>query len=539
MNQPFFKDNFEKLFLVAKVIVIFIFLVLLLRSFDLTIIQGEHYLQRSENNRLRKISLVAPRGRILTQSGEVLVDNLATYTDSEGFVIDREKGLFKKANGEEVVDVLVRRYHIGEAAAHLTGYLGEATEQELGEIRCPEEEINYQLHDQVGRGGLEEEYDCLLTGKKGEQLVEVDSRGRIVRELGGLPAQVGQDLVISLDFNLQNFIWEKLKELKGAVVVLEAKTGQVLALVSTPSFDPNVFGFKKDEDKIQGYLADKENTPFLNRTLGGAYPPGSVFKPVVAIAALEEGKINPQTTVIDSGPIKIGEWQYTNWYWNQYGGTEGEVDLTKGLQRSNDIYFYKIGEWLGANNLFAWGKKFGLGKKTGIDLPAESSGLMPSPDWKKKVKGEPWFLGNTYHLAIGQGDLTASPLQVATFTGAIANGGKLCPPQLKLKEKEDCIDLKINQNNLKAVQKGMIAACELGGTGFSFFNFKPQVGCKTGTAQVGGKEDQSHAWFSLFAPVADPKVVVVVFVEKGGSGAYAAGPIAKDIVEYLKSNKYF
>ncbi len=360
----------------------------------------------------------------------------------------------------------------------------------------------------------------------------------MVRQLGEIPAQVGEDLIISLDFDLQEFVWEKLKEQKGAVVVLESKTGQILSLVSAPSFDPNAFGFNKDEEKVESYLKDKENTPFFNRSLGGSYPPGSVFKPVVAIAALEEEKINPETIVVDSGPIKIGQWQYTNWYWNMYGVAEGEVNLTKGIARSNDIYFYKVGEWLGADNLVSWGKKFGLGQKTGIDLPAESAGLMPSPEWKKKVRGEPWFLGNTYHLSIGQGDLTATPLQVAAYTAAIANGGKFCPPQLKLKEQDDCLDLELRAENLKAVQKGMIAACQPKGSAASFFDFVPQVGCKTGTAQTG-REDESHAWFSLFVPASDPQLVVVVFIEKGGSGATVAAPIAKDIVEYLKQEKYF
>ncbi|MBL7078655.1 hypothetical protein ISS42_03285 [Candidatus Shapirobacteria bacterium] len=572
MRQPFFDIDQEKLFLLTKAILLSSFLILTLRSFDLAVIRGSYYLKRSENNRLRKISLAAPRGRIITQSGQVLVDNLGTYTDKQGNQLERERALFKKAAGEEVVDRLVRRYYLNEAAAHLTGYLGETTEAELGHFRCPEREINYQLGDQVGRGGLEEQYDCFLTGKTGEELIEVDFRGRLIRELGKIQAESGEDLIISLDLDLQKYIWEKIKEIKGAVVVLEAVSGQILALVSAPSFEPNAFGLAKNEAKIESYLSDQENTPLLNRSLGGAYPPGSVFKPVVAIAGLEEGKIKENTIVEDAGPIIIGQWQYTNWYWNDYGMVEGEVDLIKGLKRSNDIYFYKVGEWLGANNLVAWAEKFGLGKITGIDLPAESAGLLPSPDWKKKIKGEPWFLGNTYHLAIGQGDLTASPLQIAVLTAAIANGGRLCRPHLavntlstlkvedpvtfKVDNTSDCHDLRITPKHLQLVQQGMIEACRPGGTGFPFFDFVPQVGCKTGTAQAGGKDDEPHAWFTLFAPalstapdtpevgpdssgVASRSVVVTVFVEKGGSGAYIAAPIAKDIVEYLKEQKYF
>lgn len=560
MALPSFLDS-EGLFSITGIFLFLSFLILFLRSFELTIIKGGYYYQQSENNRLRQINLPSPRGRILSRDGQVLLDNLIVYTDFEGNQLDRENGLLKKARGEEVVDVLKRRYYLAQSGAHLTGYLGAVTEEELNQIRCPQKEINFQLHDQVGRGGLEEEYDCLLTGKEGKRLVEVNSREKIVRELGRVEAQPGRDLIISLDLDLQKFCWQKLKDQKGAIVVLEADTGQVLALVSSPSFNPNHFTWQRDEAKIESYLTDTGNTPFLNRSLGGAYPPGSVFKPVVALGALAEGKITPETIIEDNGPIIIGQWQYTNWYWNQYGRTEGEVNLVKGLKRSNDIYFYKIGEWLGANNIIKWAEKFGLGEPTGIDLPAEAGGLVPSPEWKKKTKGEPWFLGNTYHLAIGQGDLTATPLQIAMMTAAVANGGKLCRPHLaapNIPKVSNCRDLGINQKHLKVVQEGMFEACRPGGTGFPFFNFTPLVGCKTGTAELGNGTDDAHAWFTLFVPVlstapdtpkvvrqladsgvASRSVVITVFIERGGSGAYVAAPIAREIAEYLKEQKYF
>ncbi|MFH1601561.1 MAG: penicillin-binding transpeptidase domain-containing protein [Candidatus Shapirobacteria bacterium] len=495
-------------------------------------------MKSAENNRLRKIPLLAPRGRIVGLSGEVLADDLIIYQDAQGKELEREQALLQKAAGGEVVDVLARRYLLKEAAAHLTGYLGSVGEKELGKKRCAEKDINYSLHDQVGRGGLEEIYDCLLAGEEGEKLVEVDSQGQIVRELGRIDPQPGEDLVVSLDLGLQKFAWEKIKDLKAAVVVLEAETGKILALVSAPSFDPNVFGLDRDEEKVKSYLGDRENTPLFNRALAGAYQPGSVFKPVLAVAGLEERVIDSQTSVFDTGFIQIGEWQYKNWYWTDYGRTEGEVNLVKAIQRSNDIYFYKLGEWLGVDNISKWASRLGLGKKTGIDLPAEASGLVPTADWKRQVRSEIWFLGNTYHFAIGQGDLTTTPLQIAQMTAAVTNGGRLCQPQINGLLESNCLDLGISRANLEVIKEGMRQACQSGGTGFPFFDFNPPAGCKTGTAQTGG-EEESHAWLSAFFPADKPKISMVVFVEKGGSGAYVAAPIAREIADYLKNANYF
>jgi len=538
--KALFIMNRENVFLAGALLLFISFLVIWVRNFELAIIKGGYYYRWAENNRLRKVEIAAPRGRILNRDGEVLVDNVAVYLDKGGIKLAREEGLRQKAEGKEVVNVLQRRYWPKEAAAHLTGYLGAVEEGELGKERCSQKQIDYQLNDLMGRGGLEQEYDCLLLGRSGERLVEVNSQGEIIRGVGRREAKPGEDLIITIDFDLQKLVYKKMEEKKGAVVVLAPRDNSVLAMVSSPSFDPNAFTWQRDEDKIRGYLEDVEEMPFLNRAISGTYHPGSVFKPIVAIGALEEGKINGQTTVEDVGVIKIGKWEYRNWYWTDYGQKEGRVDLVKGIKRSNDIYFYKIGEWLGARQLAGWAKKFGLGELTGIDLPGERKGLIPSPEWKQEVKGEPWFLGNTYHFAIGQGDLTTTPLQMAVVTAAIANGGKLCQPHLKLERSQrDCQDLEISKENLQLIRRGMMEACSPKGTGFPFFNFKPQVGCKTGTAEVGDGTGDSHAWFTLFAPVDNPEVVITVFVERGGSGAHVAAPIAKEIMEYLVKRGYF
>jgi len=536
-------QNRENVFLGGALLLLISFLVIWVRNFELAIIKGGYYYRWAENNRLRKVEIVAPRGRVLSRDGKILVDNVATYLNEEGVRLEREEGLRQKAEGKEVVDVLQRRYWLGEAAAHLTGYLGAVEEGELGRERCSLKQINYQLSDSVGRGGLEQKYDCFLLGKSGERLVEVNSQGKIIREVGCREAKPGEDLIVTIDFDLQKLVHKKMEEKEGAAIVLSPQDNSVLAMVSSPAFDPNAFTWQRDEDKIRGYLRDTEKMPLLNRAISGTYHPGSVFKPIVAIGALEEGKIDGQTTVEDVGVIKIGEWEYRNWYWTDYGQKEGLVDLVKGIKRSNDIYFYKIGEWLGAKNIALWAKRFGLGELTEIDLPGERKGLVPSPEWKQKTKGEPWFLGNTYHFAIGQGDLATTPLQMAVATAVIVNGGKLCQPQLRLREEsgeiESCQDLKIDKENLQLIKRGMTETCSPEGTGFPFFNFKPQVGCKTGTAEVGDGTDDSHAWFTLFAPVDNPKVVIAVFVERGGSGAYIAAPIAKEIMEYLVKRGYF
>jgi len=517
------------------------FLILWVRACELTLIKGDYYYRWAEENRLRKIELVSPRGRILTKEGRVLADNVVLYNDPQGHHLERQEALLRQQKGEEVVSILKRRYPLGEKAAHLTGYLGKAEAKELAQERCPAKALEYQADDWVGRGGLEAEYDCFLVGKPGKKLVEVNSRGQVVREIGQIEPEPGDDLLTTIDFDLQQFVFQQLKGKKGAVVVLQLPEASVLALVSWPSFDPNVFNFQRDEAKIRHYLQDEEGMPFLNRVISGAYHPGSVFKPVVALAALEEGKVSAETLIEDTGVIKVGEWQFSNWYWNQYGRTEGKVDLVKALKRSNDIYFYKIGEWLGAEKITHWAHRFGLGELTGIDLPGESRGLVPSPEWKKEVKGEAWFLGNTYHFAIGQGDLALTPLQVALLTAAVAGEGRVCQPHLAANIHEPnlnvCRDLGGSRKNWQLVKEGMIEACRPGGTGFPFFNSSPPVGCKTGTAEVGDGTDDSHAWFTLFVPAEQPRLVVTVFVERGGSGAYVAAPLAKQVVEFLAQEK--
>ena len=308
------------------------------------------------------------------------------------------------------------------------------------------------------------------------------------------------------------------------VVVSDVGTGEILALVSSPSFDPG----------RPAEFVDRPEKPFFNRAVGGEYPPGSVFKLVTAVAGLEEGKVTETTQIEDTGEIRVGEFRYSNWYFDQYGRKEGALNLVGGLRRSNDIFFYRVGEAVGPEKLAEWARRLGLGKATGWELGGEGAGLVPDPAWKEKFKGERWWLGNTYHMAIGQGDVAVTPLQVNMLTGVVGTG-RLCRPEIIFNFQFsifNCEDLGISEKTLELVRQGMTEACLPGGTAFPLFGWEPQVACKTGTAQHGGKETLPHAWFTVLAPADKPEIALTVLVEAAGEGSYEAAPVAKEILEY-------
>jgi len=479
--------------------------VLAIRLAILTLAEGGRLKLLAEGNSVRQEREKAKRGEILDRYG-------LPFTKTE-----KEEG------------IRGREYLLGEKAAHLVGYLSETKEEELG---C-REGLCYQMGDLIGRNGVEREFEGQLKGKEGGRLVEVEANGRMVRELGANPSEAGQDLVLSVDQQLQRVVAEAMAGRKGAVVALSMQ-GKLLALYSAPSFNPNLFTAHPDEQKLQAYLADSENQVFLNRVSGGEYPPGSVFKLVTAYAALESGKIDGETKIEDTGEIKIDKYRYGNWYYDQYGRKEGEIGVVRALSRSNDIFFYKIGEQVGVDELIAWAKKFGLGEPTGIELEGEQVGLVPSRLTKERQTGEKWFLGNTYHLSIGQGDLLVTPLQVARMTVA-AVSGRLCRVSLLKDKLVQCEELGLASKNLELVREGMREACAEGGVAFPFFEFAPYVLCKTGTAQHAGqergKEVKPHAWITLAYPGENPELVLVVMLEEAGEGSYEAAPVAKAILE--------
>ena len=529
------------------------FFVLIFRLFSLTIIHGHEYRVLADGNRTKEIILHAPRGILLDRTGTPLVRNI------------------ERANRS-----FTREYLYPLSTAHVVGYTAEITAPELADDYYAMR--NYKLGDRLGRTGAESYFEERLRGRDGRELHEVDANGNTMRILGTDPALPGENISLSLDAKLSEAVYKAFPAgQKGAIVVSNPRTGEILALFSSPTFSLNDFSLGQSKEQYDAFMANPDE-PMFDRAIGGVYPPGSTFKIVTGVGALEEGAITAQTTYEDTGVIKLGQFSFPNWYFLQYGKTEGEMNLVSAFKRSNDIYFYKAGEALGITKLAAWARKFGIGKPLGIELPGEASGLMPDPVWKnlnfvtaadREARNNLWFTGDTYHVAIGQGYLLTTPLQVNFWTNAIANGGKLCRPTIvhaanpETAEKTNCKDLGIKKETLNTVLEGMKDACATGGTGWPFFDFSVKVGestssavvrkipvaCKTGTAEFGDPNGKTtHAWFTAFAPLrpsdsagqatldantitGEPEISVTVLVEGAGQGSDIAGPIAKKIFE--------
>lgn len=485
-------------------VLVLFFLFLVSRLFELQIIKGKYYRELSDGNRIKRIKIAAPRGIIYARGGEILVGN---HGDGK------------------------RDYPLGPIFAHAGGYLGEANEEEIGKInpKCSGKGPKV-LGDFVGRSGLEEEYDCVLRGMPGEELIEVDITGKYVRTLGKIEPVPGEDIKTNIDFGLQKKVSEVMAEKKGGIIATDSK-GEVLAFYSSPSYDPNNVAESLNDPAL----------PLFNRVVGGLYHPGSVFKPTVAVAALEENKIDKNYRYLDTGIIRVNDYSYTNWYFTQYGKTEGEIGIVRALARSTDTFFYNLGEITGIENMASYADKFGYSEKSGIDIPGEVPGLIPTPEWKKRVKNEAWFLGNTYHFAIGQGDVAVTPIEVNRAIGVIAGGGEICQPRIVGIPK--CISLNLKKETLDLVKEGMEGVCSQGGTGFTFFDWNNSgstkltttnhglVACKTGTAETN-EDGKTHAWFTLFYPSDFPEINLTVLVEGGGEGSTVAGPIARKIMDY-------
>ncbi len=554
------------------------------RLVDLQIISGKYHQALADGNRIRRIPIKAPRGEIVDRSGKPLARNipiykLATFTNS-GIVretqdITREQALTIQASDTEEANRLLiqvaREYPLGAISAHLLGYVNETAKDEIGkkDMECGGKLQNgYQLGDLIGRSGVEAQYDCLLRGINGEELIEVDARGKLVRRLGRREPVSGENITLTIDSNLQTVAYNALTDapnekgsaprresgevVRGGLVVQNPQTGAVLALVSVPSFDPATL-----KDNYSTLVLDK-NLPFFDRVIGGAYHPGSTFKIVTATAGLETGKIDADFKWNDEGFIKLGGTTFRNWYYIKYGRGEGLVDVTRALARSTDTFFYKVGEFVGVNSLAEWSTAYNLGRKTGIDLPGEGAGIVPTPEWKERVLGERWYLGNTYNFSIGQGDLTSTPLQINGVAGVIASGGKWCKPYIlqgvggvdKGSEKnENCREMGIKPQTLQLIKVGMIGACSPGGTAGQFFTYHfsetpdgARVACKTGTAQYTTAIDTTHAWFTSYGPEAlgsaniQPQITATVLIEQGGEGSTVAAPVIKKVYEeYFKN----
>lgn len=524
-------------------LVSFLFLILLGRLFQLQIINGKENLFLADNNRARRLTVRAPRGLLIDRHGEALVQNSPVYiikNDKEkNEEITREKALELQSQNQNVIISTKRKYLEGNSFAHLIGYLGEVSAEELRSGKLDLK--GYSGGSLIGRSGIEEWYENELKGKDGSELLEINTSGEIIRNIDRVLPTPGKKLTLAVDKKLQSIAASQMEGKKGAVIATNPQNGEVLIYYSSPSYDLNIFSDEKRNNELVKLIKDEENMPLLNRIIAGLYQPGSTFKIVTSIAGLEEGKITADTLINDPGVLEVAGFKYANWYYTQYSRTEGEVNLVKAISRSTDTYFYKLGEYIGIENLAKWAKTFGLDRVFGIDLPGELSGFVGTPEWKQKTRGEGWFLGNTYHMSIGQGDLDLTPLGVNLMTGVVANGGKICIPRVlrigfeNTPYEAECRDVGIKKEYLDLVKKGMIGACSTGGTAYPFFGFKPTVACKTGTAEVGDDGKTTHAWFTVFAPADDPQIVLTVLVERGGEGSAVAAPIAKEILkEYFR-----
>ncbi len=549
------KRDFSVRMLSVRLVGLGVFFVLLAGLARTQVLEGAYYRDLSNGNRVREVFLPAPRGIIYDRNGKPLVSNIPAYrlvrcTDQgrkcEADTISRDQAIdfqTSSQNSSEKVDLVVdssREYLEREATAHALGYVSEISAQELTDN--PE----YVPGDKIGRGGIEESYEVPLRGERGKELVEVDALGRRLKVLSAVLPKPGNNLKLGLDINLQKTAYEAIKEKSegAAIIATNPKTGEVLAVASNPSFDPNIFtDFSIDSserNRVINSLFSDSSRPLFDRAISGTYPPGSTFKVITSTAGLENKKIDEDFTIEDTGIIVIGPYKFANWKFLHDGGTQGVLNVVGALKVSNDIFFYKLGEKVGLDGLVSWMQKYGLARKTGIDLPGEMSGVVPTKDWRSKFAPE-WYLGDTFHLAIGQGKLLVTPVQINAWTNVVANGGKLCKPHV-VQGVSDCSDLGISKKTLGLIKEGLIEACSAGGTAYPLFNFKDpkdkdktiQIACKTGTAEIGDLDNKTHAWLTAYAPANNPEISVTVLVEKGGEGSDTAAPIVKDVL-----TKYF
>lgn len=587
-------------------VLFFTFIALLIlfgRTAYIQAFKGDYYHQQAEGNRIRLKYLKSPRGIIYGRNFEPLVKNIPSFSlylspvdlpheeEARNQVLaevakitdlnldeikekldESSPYYFQQITIKEDIDYLdalrleieserlpgvnletvTKRQYLSEASSlsHLLGYEGKITEEELAN------HPDYFIDDRLGKTGLEYSYEDVLRGQYGREEIEVDALGKKKKLLAQEAEQPGHSLVLTIDPELQNEAEKVLKQVlaanhkeRGSVIAMDPNTGEILAMVSWPAFDNNLFSQGIKPEDYQKYLSDT-NRPLFNRSITGEYPSGSTFKPIVAAAALEEGIINAHTSFYSVGGIQIDKWFFPDWK----AGGHGWTDVIKALAESVNTFFYYIGggdndkmDYLGVNKIVEYAKKFGLSTETGIDLPGERPGFLPTMKWKEVTKGEPWYIGDTYHLAIGQGDILVTPLQVASYTATFANGGTYYQPYL-VKEIIDAdgktvqdIQPKvlnsdfIDPQNIAIVNQGLRRAVTDGSArALSDLPFK--VAGKTGTAEWNSQKSP-HAWFTGFAPYDNPEISITVLVEEGGEGSAVALPVAKEILRWWFTQK--
>jgi len=564
---------------VVAILILLGFLIILLRLWQLQILQGDVLRKVSESNRLRVIMVPAPRGIIFDRNGIPLVKNTPYFCASiipeefddasipslAGVLHLTEDALREKLGNivrspftpvklkedlsfDEVSYIEARRsdfpgliveievgreYLYGGIGAHIIGYLGKLTPVQSKDPEFRDVPPNAF----IGQWGVEKFFDKSLRGTAGERLIEVDAIGREIRLLRENPAVKGTDLTLSLDIALQKAAEDAFGEKAGALVALKVDTGEILGFVSEPSFDPNRFAKGISAEDWNALAADKK-VPMLNRAIQSQYPPGSTFKIITAIAALEAGALDTTTKVDCRGGINYGKWHFG--CWKKPG--HNVVSLHRALVESCDVYFYDAGRRAGFDKVAEYATMFGLGKETGFPIGRERKGLIPNSRWKQEVRKAPWLLGETFINSIGQGYVAATPIQMAVMMSAVSNGGAVYKPSI-LKGAEPVVVRKAEVSpatleEIRSALSGVVS--EPGGTGGAARSGTVSIGGKTGTAQVVGirkdsknlsEQFRDHAWFVAFAPVEKPEIAMSVLVEHGGHGGSAAAPIAKKAIE--------
>lgn len=593
IETPFKRQGLNILWFVS----VFFISILLIRIFYLDMVQNKYYADISKDNRVRSISIKALRGEILDRDGKVLArsvpsmdavimpsylpddfqkrkemaegvakilgldaNNVETMVESqnrksteavllaENITQEQVLILMEKASdfpGIFIENTAIRHYEYSNIFSQVIGYDGKITQEEMS--KNPE----YKMTDYIGKASLEKQYEKELRGIAGAKQVEVDSKGNIKKDLGIISPKAGNDLILNIDADLQKKLYDSMAEIldktekkMAAAVAIDPRNGGVLAMVSLPSYDNNLFAGGINSKDYQIIITDK-NLPLLNRAINGEYPPGSTIKPAVAAAALSEGVITPDT-IIDGmgGSINVGGFNFGDWK------THGPSDVRLAIAQSNNIFFYSIGggygniQGLGMSRMKKYENLFGFGSITGIDLPGESEGFIPDEQWKLDTLKEKWYIGNSYHASIGQGYITATPLQLANYTAALANGGTLYVPRIvsqirKNDGKVELIDTDIIRKNfidssvMQVVREGMRKTIT-DGTAQSLKDLPVAVAGKTGTSQYGG-EGKTHGWFISFAPYENPEIALVILAEGDGDGHSLGIPVTKAVYEeYFK-----
>lgn len=577
-------------------IIVLFFVIFAVRIFYLDIINGDYYADISKGNRIRSTVIKAPRGKIMDRHGQILASNIPSMDaiiipadlpkkESEkqlviykvanilGTAEQEVKNIFEIKNedsldpillkenitrdqaliligksrelpGISVENTAIRNYADGNIFSSVIGYDGKITKDEMAK------NSEYIMTDYIGKTAIEKQYEKDLRGKAGARQAEIDSSGNIKKNLGDINPEPGDNLVLNIDADLQKKLYDSMTDIlektgtkTAAAVIIDPRNGGVLAMVNFPNYNNNLFARKITNEEYQSIIKDKD-LPLFNRAVNGEYPPGSTIKPAVASAALMEGIITPDT-IIDGqgGSINIGGFRFGDWK------THGPSDIRKAIAESNDVFFYTIGggygniQGLGMSRMKKYENLFGFGSPTGIDLPTEASGLIPDEQWKLDKFKEKWYIGDSYHCAIGQGFVTATPLQLANYTAALANGGTLYVPKIvnHIEKYDGTIEYKnpeiirkdfLRRDVLQVVREGMRQTVTVG-TAQSLKDLSVEVAGKTGTAEFGG-EGKTHGWFISFAPYDNPVIAMVILAEGGGEGdGHAAGvPITKEVYDY-------